>query len=303
MIELASLTTRLLIGATATVLLLDDASSQLPLDDAPVAERGRYEVMSEVAFGSLRYVVYRPTNLNAFPQDDTLPVMVWGNGGCSTDSSAYAGFLTTIASHGFLVLAIAHVEGVDLFSIGASGPTNYDQLASPFLAAFDWAEAESAREKSPLKGKVATDRMAAMGLSACGGMAAILGADPRIDTIGVFNGDARGSIHLNNDPESVHIDRLHGPVLLVNGTESPMMARSAESFEAINNVPVFYGARRDAGHALAMDHPGGGEFSNVASNWLKWTLKDDAEAGAMFVGERCGLCTNPNWEVRSKRID
>jgi hypothetical protein len=289
-------------SAAALVLLANNARSQLPVDGAPLAQPGRYEVMSEAAFGSPRHVVFRPAHLDAFPQDDTLPVMVWGNGGCSTDSSPYAGFLTTVASHGFLVLALADVDGANLFSIAASPATGYDQFTSPFLAALDWAAAESARAGSPLERKVATDRMAAMGLSACGGLAVILGADPRIDTIGVFNGDAWGSLHLN-EPKGAHIDRLHGPVLLVYGAESPMMVRSVEGFEAIDNVPVFYGARRNAGHMLTMDQPGGGEFSNVASSWLKWTLKDDAEAGAMFVGERCGLCTSPSWEVRSKRID
>jgi hypothetical protein len=36
--------------------------------------------------------------------------------------------------------------------------------------------------------------------------------------------------------------------------------------------------------------------------WLKWTLKGDAEAGLMFVGPQCELCTNPNWETRSKAL-
>jgi hypothetical protein len=43
-------------------------------------------------------------------------------------------------------------------------------------------------------------------------------------------------------------------------------------------------------------------FPNVASNWLRWTFKGDKKAGAMFVGKNCGLCTNSNWDVRSKGI-
>ena len=82
-----------------------------------------------------------------------------------------------------------------------------------------------------------------------------------------------------------------------------MMVRSAESFEAIDNVPVFYGARRNAGHMSTVGHPGGGDFANVASSWLEWTLKDDAEAGAMFAGPRCELCTSSNWETRSKALE
>lgn len=292
---------RIIYGTVAALVLpISNAWSQMPLDGAPLAQPGRYEVIAEAAVGSPRHIVFRPANLNAFPQADTLPVVVWGNAGCSTDSSPYAAFLTTIASHGFLVLAIAHIEGAALFPTDQSVPLTYDQYTSPFLAAFDWAEAESTRENSALEGKVATDRMAAMGLSCGAGIAVMLGADPRVDTVGVFDSAAWGSIHLNGDPRSVHIDRMHGPVLLVYGQASVVMPKSAESFEAINNVPVFYGARRKAGHMLTMDHPGGGEFANVASNWLKWTLKGDTEAGAMFAGGRCGLCTNPNWDVRSK---
>lgn len=213
-------------------------------------------------------------------------------------------FLTTIASHGFLVLAIAHVEGAELFPTGDSTPAGYDRYTAPFRAALDWAEAQTAREGSALEGKVATDRMAAMGMSCGGGLAVMLGTDPRIDTIGVFNSAAWGSIHLGGDPRNVHIDRLHGPVLLVNGGDGDVaMTGSAASFEAIDGVPVFYGARHNAGHLGTFGHPGGGEFANVASSWLKWTLKGDAEAGAMFAGQQCGLCTNPNWDVQSKGLE
>ena len=38
-------------------------------------------------------------------------MMVWGNGGCAIDSTRYSGFLTTIASHGFLVLGTVPQEG------------------------------------------------------------------------------------------------------------------------------------------------------------------------------------------------
>jgi hypothetical protein len=47
---------------------------------------------------------------------------------------------------------------------------------------------------------------------------------------------------------------------------------------------------------------GGGEFANVASNWLRWTFKGDKKAAAMFVGKNCTLCTNSNWDVKSKGL-
>ena len=134
-----------------------------------------------------------------------------------------------------------------------------------------------------------------------------LGADPRVDTIGVFNSGvqpANPNAPASPFPTAATLADLHGPVLLVNGHERDfMMAVSAANFEAINHVPVFYGARHGAGHTATVDHPGGGEFANVVSNWLRWQFKSDQEAAKMFVGKSCALCTNPNWDTRSKRMD
>ena len=104
-------------------------------------------------------------------------------------------------------------------------------------------------------------------------------------------------------PTTDALPKLHGPVLLINGHERDfMMATSKATFDAINNVPAFYGARHNAGHTATVFHPGGGEYANVASNWLMWTFKKDKKAGEMFVGKSCSLCTNANWDVQSKGI-
>jgi hypothetical protein len=68
-------------------------------------------------------------------------------------------------------------------------------------------------------------------------------------------------------------------------------------------VPVFYGARFNAGHTATVFHPGGGEFANVASNWLKYVFKKDAEAAKMFVGGNCSLCMLDTWETMSKKLN
>ena len=267
----------------------------LPLEGAPLAEPGPYKVTSEPAFGSPGYHVFRPAALDAFPKKDTLPVMVWGNGGCAIDSTRYSGFLTTIASHGFLVMGTVPQEGA----------ARRQETADDMRAAIDWAEKENARAGSPLEGKIALDKVAVMGQS-CGGFLSIaLGADPRVKTIGVFNSGvqkpAPGARRVV--PTADALPKLHGPVLLINGGDPDfMMATSAATFEVINHVPAFYGARHNAGHTATVFHPGGGEFANVASNWLLWTFKGDKKAGAMFVGKNCGLCTNSNWDVKSKGI-
>jgi len=268
----------------------------LPVEGAPLAVPGPYEVTSEAAFGSPGHMLFRPANLAAFPARDTLPVMVWGNGGCAIDSTRYGGFLSTIASHGFLVLGTAAQEGA----------ARRQATADDLRAAVDWAEQENARSGSPLNGKIALDQVAVMGQS-CGGFLSIsLGADPRVDTIGVFNSGVQPrnpGAPPSPFPTADALADLHGPVLLVNGHERDfMMAASKTTFEMIDHVPAFYGARHNAGHTATAFHPGGGEFANVAANWLRWTFKKDAQAAAMFVGENCSLCTNPNWDVQSKGL-
>ena len=278
-------------------ITMDMVNTTLPLEGAPSAEPGPYKVTSETTFGSPSHVLFRPADLRAFPAKDILPVLVWGNGGCAIDSTRYGGFLSTIASHGFLALATAAVEG----------EAQRQATAQDLLSAIDWAEAENRREGSPLNGKIDTSRIAVMGQS-CGGMLSVrLGADPRVDTIGVFNAGVQPP-NPNSPgspfPTTDALPLLHGPVLLINGHERDfMMKASAANFALINHVPVFYGARHNAGHTATVFHPGGGEYANVAANWLLYYFKGDKEAGKMFVGKNCRLCTNPNWDTNSKKLE
>jgi dienelactone hydrolase len=264
-------------------------ATALPEEGAPLAQPGSYPVMSELAFGNDALMTYRPSNLDRFPREDTLPVVVWGNGGCAIDGSRYAGFLTTIASHGFLVITTAGPAP-------QPGAPRRQATADNLKAAIDWADRENVRAGSPLGGKIETGKVAVMGQS-CGGILSIaLGADPRVDTIGVFNSGVQ-------DDALAQLGKLHGPVLLINGHERDFMfARSKATYDAIAKLPAFYGARHGAGHTATAYHAGGGEFANVASNWVRWHFKGDPSAAAMFVGPKCGLCTDPSWDAESKRL-
>jgi dienelactone hydrolase len=294
---------------------------QLPLEGAPLAVAGPYEAVMEPVAGSPRLASYRPAALDAFPKNDTLPVVVWGNGGCALDSKSFGGYLKTIASHGYLVVTTASPEG-------ANPPR---ATADDLRAALDWSQAEATRQGSPLAGKIDKEHVAVMGVS-CGGFLTIAVADdPRVDTIGVFNSGVQPAAPAGNAgggsaagggaaagrgangragggggaafPTTDALAKIHTPTLYLNGGEPDfMMATSKANFDAINHVPIFYGSRANAGHSATYFHPGGGEFANVAVAWLDWQLKGDEKASAMFVGEKCGLCTNPNWETHAKGL-
>src|SRR5690606_227690 len=52
------------------------------------------------------HTAYHPSNLAAFGPTNRLPVVSWGNGGCARVGQAFAEFLTQVASHGYLAIAI-----------------------------------------------------------------------------------------------------------------------------------------------------------------------------------------------------
>ncbi len=47
------------------------------------------------------HAIAHPSDLNAPPANDRLPIVVWGNGACRMDGLMFERYLTKIASHGF----------------------------------------------------------------------------------------------------------------------------------------------------------------------------------------------------------
>jgi hypothetical protein len=82
-----------IVAAQPPGITMEMIMRQLPLDGAPLAVPGPYEVDSSPAFESPRFITYHPTDLTAFPERDSLPVVVWGNGGCAIDGTRYGEFL------------------------------------------------------------------------------------------------------------------------------------------------------------------------------------------------------------------
>lgn len=271
----------------------------LPEEGAPRAVVGPHVVATETVTVQPALQVYRPRDLSSFPSRDTLPIVVWGNGACLADGSDFAGFLSTIASYGFLVVTSAAVPGQPDARV----------TSATLLKALDWAQSEASRAGSPLNGKVNTDAVAVMGMS-CGGNIALEAArDPRVKTLGMWNSGVWNSGEMRTADGQLlvattkaDLAHVHGPTLYVNGSIDPALVNAQDDFSRLDKVPVFLGARHDAGHAGTYSHPNGGEFANIAVAWLRWQLKGHADSARMFTGPDCTLCKDENWTVQRKGL-
>jgi dienelactone hydrolase len=303
------------------------AADRVPTPAEP-AGSGPYKAVMEADPTLAMHTIYSPADMNAIG-NGTLPIVVWGEGGCFNAGNMYSKFLTDIASYGYLILATGSiVPGIETkfapappsgerpaaaapaapapppqLPQGQAVPTHPSQLVD----ALNWAIAESKRPDSKYYGKLATDRVAVMGQS-CGGVQAIeVAADPRISTAMIWDsglfpqptGMGGGKTMSKDD-----LKLLHAPVAYITGDAQDIAFPNAnDDFEKIQNVPVFRGWERGVPHMGTYSQPNGGEFSGVAIAWLNWQLKGDAHAALMFKGENCGLCVNPRWVVSKKKID
>jgi dienelactone hydrolase len=105
---------------------------------------GRYKAIMEMDAMLPTHTVYRPGNLSALG-GTKLPVIAWGNGACVNAGNRFRHFLTEIASHGYLVVAI-----------GPVGPRNMEE-APQAPAARAGGAPPGAEGAAPGRGRAAGD--------------------------------------------------------------------------------------------------------------------------------------------------
>lgn len=242
------------------------------------------------------HALYRPKDLSPFGKEIKLPIVLWGNGGGANSSSSYSRFLTEIASHGFLVVAIGPVKSAA--KGGKGGGTKSSQL----LDGLNWAVAQQEGD-GEYKGKLDTKKVAAMGHSLGGLQALEVSTDPRITTTVCWNsGVLGGGKGFGPKVSRDGLNKLHGPLAYFNGGPKDIATPNAEAdFEAIKTLPVLY-ASCDVGHGGTFGQPNGGVYGRVGVFWLKWQLKGDAEAAKQFLGDPPGLAADRKWTVRAKNL-
>jgi len=288
------------LGFSNPLLAQEANSSKLPV--FKVVEDGGTGAYSAVMYtdGSLlTHTIFRPKDLSAFGAKVKLPIIAWGNGACANSPSGHINFLSEVASHGFLVIAIGPMP--------QEGQTGGGQTtSSQMLDAINWAIAQNSNKESVFYNKIDISKIAVSGMS-CGGLQTLeVAPDPRVTTAVICNsgiiGDPGNGFPGMPKLTKDHLTKLHTPTLYLLGGEKDIAYNNGmDDFNRINHVPVFV-ANMDVGHGGTYGQPHGGEFAKVAAAWFKWQLKDDKEAGKLFAGNPCQLSQSSIWKVEKKNL-
>ncbi|HEY0962458.1 MAG TPA: hypothetical protein VGE69_08880 [Pseudomonadales bacterium] len=288
------------------------------------AGTGQWPAVAESREDLRSHTIYRPQQM----PDSPLPVLVWGNGGCSDNGLSHSAFLREVASHGYYVIALGYARnepvprgpnaqppappagaapgaGQRRGQIGGGGdlPLDPDETDATVVAQMDmalaWAYAMNELSSSELQGHLDMTRIAVAGHS-CGGLQSIkFAADPRISTAMIFDS---GVYNVPGGMSRVKVNKfdlhaIHGPIAYVTGGPTDQAHPNAlDDASRIKHVPVFLGWL-PVGHGGTFSQANGGDWAKIAVNWLDWQLKGDASAGEWFKGGDCGYCEDANWKV------
>ena len=279
----------------------------VPADAPPprAVAPGPHQVTVESYPSLPTHTAYHPTALDGFGPAKRLPIVSWGNGACARNGSAFATFLTQIASHGYLAIAIGPKDAGGRGQAPGAPPPARTIDDAMLIEAIDWAITQNGDRSSPFYNKIDTSKIAVMGQS-CGGLQALaVSHDPRVTTTVVMNSgalpaDSKSPAIGQTQGNKESLKRLHGPTAYIIGGPSDVAYPNAEDdFARITTVPVFK-ANLNVGHGGTYRQPGGGWFGEVAVAWLDFQLKGGADAGKWFVGPDCRLCTESVWTVQKK---
>ncbi|MFC4312869.1 alpha/beta hydrolase [Steroidobacter flavus] len=262
---------------------------------------GQYGVVVEHDSSLTTHTIYRPAKLGAIKH----PVMTWANGACKKSGLLFAEFLAEIASHGVVIIA----DGPPIPEkrtpseqrrepLPRPTPSSLKLDGTPQIAALDWIEARNQEQGNRFFNRIDMSKVAVMGMS-CGGLMTYgASSDKRVTTIGIWNSGLL-------EPNAAIFNALHSSALIVTGgpqdVAHPNGLRDFETLPA--SIPVFHAVRPSIGHFGTYSEDNGGPFGEVAVAWIKWQLLgDDSVSKGMFVGERCRLCINPDWQVQQRGL-
>ena len=260
------------------------------------------------------FTIYRPDDLqSASKVEGALPVVLFGNGGCYRSSQPYAKFLTEIASHGYVLMAVGEwrteqdpneAKIWELDDEKSSLKTN--DAKSLVNIALNWLEKENQRTGSEFYQTVNTQNVAAMGYS-CGGVQALLmGAlgEKRIKTVvGMNTGIFKEEGPLSGMIQKADLQKLSTPIIYMLGGEADDAAPNGrDDFKVINHVPVVLATYPSVGHLATYQDHQGGAFGQMARTWLDYQLKGQKQYEKLFRYSDKGNDFE-GWEITQKGFD
>jgi len=203
------------------------------------------------------------------------PIATWGNG-IVTTPNLYEALLTTIASHGFVIIA-----------------ANDTMAERPALSAgLDWLIEQD--KAGDMAGKLDTAREVTIGYSWGGGAA--------IDTANRPNVKATVSFHGMPPRGANAFKDMHSPLLLFTSTGDTFV--SASGYVTPNymksTVQTFYATLADtsADHLYVLGDAGKERGPAIA--WLRYWACDDQKAREFYFGDDCVLCKAP-WTMPQRK--
>ena len=243
------------------------------------------------------HTIFVPQDLSKFSKKNPLPVLVWGNGACNNSPFEHYKFLNEIASYGFIVVATGYMPKEGERYRGPMSTTEQQ------IESMDWVIAQNADKGSPYYGKIDVKNIAVAGMS-CGGLQTLYNcADPRIKTLmicnsGLFNSEnASSAVGGMPMPPKSKLNEIHSSIIYILGGESDIAYENGmDDFHRISHVPAC-ATNFPVGHGGTYGQPHGGEFSVVATAWLKWQLKGDKKSAQMFKGANCELSKRKDWKI------
>ncbi|KAK4161310.1 hypothetical protein QBC43DRAFT_357846 [Cladorrhinum sp. PSN259] len=221
-----------------------------------------------------RHTFFAPRNV---PAGTKLPVLLWGNGGCSADALGQAPFLTQLASHGVLIIVQGTPRG--------SGSTNDAMMRE----AIDFISSNAGKGNFT---NVDASRITAAGWS-CGGVEAYSQInDPRVSNIGIWSSGLLGDYDKARNFRKPVFFFLGGPsdIAYANGERDySYMPAGTPKWKGNLNV----------GHGGTYGDRNGGKFGIIGAKWVQWVMRGNATAGQYLTGEGA---KKDGWQVVSQDL-
>lgn len=254
---------------------------------------GPYKAMAATEKTLPNFVVYRPESLKqAAKSEGKLPIMVWANGGCMNSSIHHERFLTELASHGYVIVAIGELQMTVEERVHQHTPD--DEL----LKALEWISMQANTQGTDYHQNVDLSKIAAGGQSCGGAQTFRVADDSRIKTYLIVNSGMGDMTMAGASTKS--LENLHGEIIYIVGGESDVAYQNARiDYDRIDKVPVAFANHKTAGHGGTFAQEFGGSFAQMALDWLDWQFKGKDHSSIFLKND---LAKYDGWVMKSKNF-